>query len=296
MQSWTLVSFGITSVSVISWSLFDAARKELTRQTGLSATHLSVSMAFSQLPFFLIWAVWEQSPWPHADYWIPGGVGISANAAASVLFMKALAHTPLSKSIPILSFSPVFASWMGWAALGEAPGGLPLLGMFLITGGSFLLGAEPANLLQPWTLARALLSDTGCRQMLTVAALWALASLSDKMALQHTSVGLHALFQVTGVTAALFLVLLLRRQRLQPLLTPAKTLVFWAALISALSALTFQLLAIQTVQVGLFEGYKRAGGIVLSVLFGTLLFRERLTPSHTVGVLVMTIGSLLLFL
>lgn len=296
MQSWTLVSFGLTSLSVISWSLFDAARKQLTRRTGLSATYLSASMTLSQLPFFLVWALWERSGWPPADYWIPGGTGIAANAAASVLFMKALASTPLSRSIPILSFSPVFAAWMAWGALGETPGGLPLTGMCFITGGAFLLGAEPANLLKPWTLVRSLFSDTGCRLMLCVAALWALASLSDKIALQHVSVSLHALFQVSGVTGALLFVLFLRNQSFRPLAAPAQTVVFWAALVSALSALTFQLLAIQSVQVGLFEGYKRAGGIVLSVLFGTLIFKEKLTLLHAAGVLVMTTGSLFLFL
>jgi drug/metabolite transporter (DMT)-like permease len=296
MLSWTLFSFGITSMSVLSWSLFDATRKQLIRRSGTGATQLSVALAISQVPFYLVWSLWEKASWPSAGYWLPGCTGIWANAAASVLFIKALAAAPLSKSIPMLSFSPVFAAAMGWVTLNESPGSLPMAGMALITCGSFLLNATARSIRNPLSLIQPLFSDMGCRLMLGVSALWALASLSDKAALQHAPLSLHAFLQVSGVSAALIAVLLLRKQRLIQAAEPARYLIFWTALACVLSALTFQMLAIQNVQVGLFEGYKRAGGIVLSIIFGTLFFKERLTRPHLAAVIVMTFGSVLLFL
>lgn len=294
MTPWSPLTLALTLISVVSWSLFDTSRKKLT--DGFGALQLSVFLTLSQTPFFLIWAWSEGKAVPPVSYLSPAALGVLTNAAASVCFLRALTLSPMSKTIPILAFAPMLASLLGWLLLGEIPTLAAGLGMIFIVMGSFLLNATPNDLKHPMNLLASFTREPGCAYMLAVAAFWATASMCDKMALRHASVAQHALFQVVGVVVLLGGIALWRGGLWQGTPQLVRRPAFWASLLFATSALTFQLEAIQLVHVGLFEAVKRSLGIVLSALFGVLFFREKLTGLHSLALVVMALGSVLLFL
>lgn len=284
--------------SVFCWSLFDASRKFLS--THFSPLFLSVALTLSQAPFFLVWALLDSGDWPAAPYALSGSLGILFNSLASLLFLQALAIAPLSKTIPMLSFAPLLASAFSFLSLSEVPTILALVGMLLIVAGAFLLNATRDDLKHPRLLLQAAMREKGCLLMLVVAGLWGCSSLTDKISLGYTSVPKHALIQVCGVVLFLGSALIFVHSRkgniLQSLAVVSKRPAFWLSMVFATSALAFQLTSIQVIQVGVFEAIKRSTGVLLSALIGAVLFHEKISKVHILGLIVMALGSALAFL
>lgn len=65
--------------------------------------------------------------------WLPTEV------IASILFIKAIKHSPLSVAMPFFAFMPLFSALVGWLVLGESLSPRGILGILLIIFGSILL-------------------------------------------------------------------------------------------------------------------------------------------------------------
>lgn len=278
-------------ISLLMWSSFDASRKFLTKDHG--ALFLSIALTLSQAPLFAIWAFLDDGMWPGISYLTSGTLGILFNAGASLLFLRALALSPLSKSIPMLSFAPLFASVFSFLTIGEVPSVTAITGMFCIILGSFFLNANLAELRKPWALWRSLMREPGCLLMLLVAGLWGSTSLIDKISLAYTSVPKHAFIQIIGVFVLLGLIAYKKNglQLFRDFPGVAGRQAYWLSMIFAAAALTFQLEAIQLMQVGVFEAFKRATGIVLAAVLGYFLFGEDMKKLQILGLAIMAFGS-----
>jgi drug/metabolite transporter (DMT)-like permease len=290
-MSLTATALTVIVASSFAWGGFDALRKLLASR--VPALPLTALLTSGQLVLFLAWLLAGADHRISLGYALPGAVAIAINLTASVLFIKAVQISPLSLTIPLLSFTPVFSTLFSAALLGEWPRPLQLAGI-----GLAVLGALVLNLggdVSPRESLRALLRERGCLYMLCVALLWSVGSVVDKAALFHASPAVHAAVQCAGITA-LLLLMLARMGRLRELRGIVSVpWVFLAAIAAASLALALQLFALRLALVGLVETIKRAIGMTLSLVNGRVFFHEPITGGKLAGVALLA-GAVALIL
>lgn len=284
----------LTLGSSLGWGAFDALRKQLARH--VQPLPLAALLSLGQLPLFAAWA-WLAPP-RHGLAWgayLPEALGsVTFNLVGNLLFLRAVQVSPLSLTIPFLSFSPVFSALLAFALLGETPSGRQLSGVALVVLGALLLNLPREDLARPRCLLRGLARERGSLLMLGTAAVWALGAVFDKRALRHAPASLHALV-LSGLMSTALLTLLGARRELRALgrVTRCRG-AFAGALGAACAAQALQLLALPRLLVSLFEALKRCVGMSLAVVNGALFFGERVTGQKVSAIVLMGAGVVLL--
>lgn len=286
-----MMGFALGVASACCWSALDVVRKAVSGRA--SPTALAVFLLLGQIPFLAAWAVWDQS-WVSdpVQYWVPALTSMVLNALANVLFMRSVQLSPLSRTVPFLSLTPVFSALAAIPLLGEVPDLVHWSGIALVVLGAFVLNSDLADGL--WD---SLTHERGAPLMIAVAVLWSFSTALDKRALPHASPATHAFVLTTG-SATILVVWLGARGRLRQLrsvLDAPKGLL--AALIGfAVAAVGLQLMALLTLWVSVLETLKRAFGVLGSIVFGRIFFLEGITPRKLAAAGLMIIGTSILAL
>jgi len=255
----------------------------------LSATALVTLLTLGQAPAFVVWAAIDGGWFHDAGYLLPGLGCLLINLLANVAFVRALALSPLSLTIPFLSFTPVFASLLAIPLVGELPNAMQSGGIAAVVAGALLLHAgSGAGLLG---LFGAFARERGSVLMVIVAALWSGTAVLDKVALGHASLAAHALVQTAGIGIALLLYLLARGRGAELGKVRESRLAMLGAIAFATLALALQLAAIQATLVAIVETVKRAVGMVMSVVLGRLVFAEPVTTAKVSAIVLMAAGT-----
>ena len=110
------------------------------------------------------------------------GLLLPLETLALLLYMEAIRISPLSLTLPLLSFTPVFIILTGYLILGERPSWQGVSGILLVVAGGYLLHwpAISQGLLAPF---RALFRKKGSLLMLGVALIYAVTSVLGKKAI-----------------------------------------------------------------------------------------------------------------
>ena len=245
-----------------------------------------------------------------------GAVLVSAgtNVLCTVLIFRALSSSDISLSIPMLSFTPLFLVGTAALVLGEIPSGAGVLGIFIIVAGSYILNTAEGHerITDPF---RAMVSHPAVLGMLIVAFLYSISINFDKIVLLNTDpyfgIGVDCL--LIGLSFAV-IALLEWRGMLPASLSPpaparpegneeAVTPASWAYLIGA-GIVTGTLVTIESVSINsafllqivpYVMAIKRMS-IILVVLYGTLIFREKEITRRIAGAGLMVAGAALLIL
>jgi drug/metabolite transporter (DMT)-like permease len=223
---------------------------------------------------------------PAPEYVLPALGTLTLNFLGSLGFVYSVKLSPLSRTVPLLSLTPVFSALAAIAVLGELPEPRQAAGILLVVVGALALSSRAGFL-------EGLFQDKGALLMTAVALLWAVAGSLDKIAIRHASIYFHATTMSLGVGLGAF-VTLAHQRRLEALRSArgeAKLLLLSMVCITA--ALTFQLLAIRGALVSLVEAFKRAVGSFAAVLLGDLLFHERVGLREWISIAVMVVGVFL---
>jgi len=190
------------TLSSLGFAALDAARKALARQ--LRPVPLVALLALGQLPLFLLWLALAGDTRLAAGYAAPASATIGLNVVANLLFIRAVHVSPLSVTIPFLSFTPVFSALLSLALLGEHPALAGWSGIGLVVAGALVVNLR-------WHAGVASLAhEPGSLMMTGVALLWSLAAVLDKRALAFADVPVHAAIQCAGVGLVLLLLLATR--------------------------------------------------------------------------------------
>jgi drug/metabolite transporter (DMT)-like permease len=218
------------------------------------------------------------------------GVGIQ------LLIIESVRRSDLSRTIPLLSFTPVVTALFGMAVLREMPTAVQWLGIVAVFLGALGLGLsrgddEPAG---PRKL-RSLL-DTGGLLMLGAAVLISAAAPFDKLAVSASTTLVHGFFLSLGSGLLLLGYLVLRGEATQLGRAFRRRPLLVLAVVLSVAAVGFQFAAYRGAMVGAVETVKRVVGLASSVGAGYLVFRERVTPGKLVSVAVMGIGVALMLL
>ncbi len=208
----------------------------------------------------------------------------------TVLFMKAIKHSDLSIVSPMITFTPLFLLISSPLMLGEFPSTFGILGIVLIVLGSYMLNLKERHhgLMAPF---RALMSEKGPRYMLIVAVLFSITANIDKVGVLDSSPVMWVV-AVNLLTAALLTPMMLARKgrdfkKSLPYLVPV-------GIISGLS-LMFQMTAITMTLVPYAISVKRTS-VIMSVLFGGIIFKEKGVRERLLGAVIMVLGVILITL
>ena len=104
---------------------------------------------------------------------------LPVNLIAIILHFRAIHISPLSLTMPFLSFTPVFVIFTGNLVLGETLKPMGVAGMLLVVLGGYVINLDAARhgLLGP---VRAIWREPGSALMLAVAALYSLCAVGGK--------------------------------------------------------------------------------------------------------------------
>jgi drug/metabolite transporter (DMT)-like permease len=285
-----MMGFALGVAAALCWAGLDVVRKALAGKA--SPTALALFLMLGVLPFLGVWAVADQTWVSDVRYWPPALASMAMNALANVLFMRSVQLSPLSRTVPFLSLTPVISALAAIPLLGEVPGSMHWAGISLVVVGALVLNSDLSD---SWW--RSVSHEKGAPYMIAVAFLWACSTALDKLALGHASPASHA-FLLSGGSATILLSWLLSRGKqgeLREVVLAPRVLL--AGLIGfAVAALALQMLALQWLWVAVVETLKRAFGVFGSVVFGRLFFGEPITSRKVAAVVLMVAGTTLLAL
>ena len=278
-----LLSFGVALLE----SVKDAVGKVATRRTSpVSLLLLYKGTALLLLSPLLLWRG------IHADLntFIPVAVlNASLNALAFYLYLRAISLSPLSATVPVLSFSPVFLLITSRVMLGQQVPPSGAAGVILVAAGSYILNLREARggLLRPLT---AILRESGPRYMLVVSLVWSITANLDRVGVEASDPFLWVATMDAGIVVATLPFALDALRSRRPSLTHPLAMGVADAVGSVL-----QMLAITLTLVPYVIAIKRTSTL-LSSLVGVLLFREGRGRERLAGSTVMFLGASLILL
>jgi uncharacterized membrane protein len=284
--------------STVAWAVFDVLRKRLAGK--IPTLELAVWLSLAQVPLYAAFWLITLGPTVPASIWTleyvwPTVASVVFNVAANLLFLAAVGSAELGATIPLLSLTPVFVALGGIPLLDEHLEQVNWAGIALVTAGALFLPEVPGY--RPTLRARvgALARSRSSLFMVGTAALWALTPVMDKLALRHAPVPAHGLLLSLGVAALTALALVMKGRALARLSPRTFAQVVLAAGVSVV-ALGLQFVAIGLTLVSVFEAFKRAAGLLLALVMGALVFRERPSRTRVLAGVVMAVGVVLVLL
>lgn len=216
-----------------------------------------------------------------------------SNIATATLYHRAISKGDISEVVPMLSFTPLFLLLTSPFLINETPDAAGLLGILLITGGSYILNLKDyrRNFLAPF---RSLYKNKGTRYMLFVAIIWSISANYDKIGIRATSVWQYAffinLFVVTGTT----LMLLFKKKLQFTEINKEKKNLFLVGILTAMGFF-FHMNALSLTLVAYVIALKRTAGLI-SVFLGHFFLDEPHLKKRFAGALIMFIGVVILVL
>lgn len=288
--------------TALAWSSFDVVRKLLLDT--VDPVPLVFLLAAMQTPLFAVWNGATGGSWlPAGGYLGPAALSVALNTVANVLFIAAIKASPLSLTIPLLSFTPVFTTLLAVPILGEIPGPFEVLGIVLVVVGAFALHLTPTGVdLPPGIVARlaavwrAFRGEPGSVMMAAVALMWSITPPLDKLAVQTSSSAFHGMVLSGGVAAGLGLYLAGSGRLGAVAAARRRPRLALGAVVASAAALALQLVAIRMVFVSLVETVKRGLGNVAAVGLGAAVFRESVGRWQWVAVALMGGGVAMILL
>ncbi len=276
----SLTTILLVIASAFGWSLFDISRKK-------TGTLLSPPVALQlymicSLPIFIVWALALGDLSVANAYWIYGIVGILVNFLANWSFIESVSRSPLSLSIPMLAFVPVFSTIFSFIFLGEVLVAKQFLGVVIVVVGSFLLNGLPkfrGDQAGPWL-------------MFLAAVLWSLMLVIDKVSLHSTTVPMHSAIQTLGIIGCTALLLRSRRVpfRFQDSVKRGGAFL-WLGVFGCVLGSGLQLVVMPRADIAVIEAVKRAANMSISLVWGYTIFSERVSWQKLAAMAVLLLGT-----
>lgn len=286
----TITTLGLTLalLGALGWTLFDVIRKKLAQK--VLPTLLTVWLPLAQVPLLMAWAA-STGPFriPSASL-LPMITSIVLNVGGLLAFMQAMRLSPMSLTIPLLSFTPVGTTLIGWFFRNQTPTHPQLGGIVLVVAGAITLGLKSDH----WSGLRAYAKDPGVRRMAIAAVIWSFTAVIDQIALERGANYWYAPMITAGVGLLLGAVLLLRGQgkalrEAGAVLFRQPALMTLAVIIGSF-ALAVQLESLRIAPVGFIETVKRGIGMSGAIIFGRIVFKEPIGIPKITAVCLLTLG------
>ncbi len=273
------------------WATADALTKRFF--SDLNPYEMGMIRLLYLLPFLIPLLFIVSIPPLGAAFWAIVALLLPVEGAALFLYMNSIQSSPLSLTLPFLSFTPAFLILTGFLFLGELPNLWGAGGIILVVAGTYILNlnkkAEGA-----WGPFRAVLAERGSWMMLLVSLLYAYTSALGKAAILRSDPLFFGPFYIIALTLFLLPFLLLtKRVRIAALWRrPWQGMAVGGA---AAVMLVSHYFAITMVQAAYMIAVKRLSPL-FGVLYGGILFGEEEIGVRLAGVGMMISGVFLITL
>ncbi|MEG4531421.1 EamA family transporter [Microcoleus sp. D2_18a_D3] len=251
------------------------------------------SLSFFSVIFLTPWVLYTGIPPLNSQFWLALLIGGSINAVTALLYIKAIKLSDLSLTLPLVALTPLFMLVTSPLIVGEYPKFFDYIGILLIVAGSYLLNIKEKSkgYLAPF---KALLDEPGPKLMLIVAFLWSIASNCDKIGVTN-SYPIFWLFSLFGTMTVLLLPVLLYKtpnpgQKILKQLPMLAAMGFFNAI-----GVIFQMQALTLTLVVQVIAIKRTS-VLMGVLFGHFIFKEKDIQERLLGAGIMILGVLFISL
>jgi len=279
-----------------SLTAFFESLKDVTSKRGLRHFDeyvIASSLIVYQLPFLLPLLFFIEIPELGEHFWPALGAGTVLNLIAIIFYIKAIKHSDLSITVPIVNFTPLFLLITSPLILGEYPPLLGYPGILLIVVGAYVLNirAGADGFLGP---IKALFTRRGPRYMLVTAFFWSISANIDKIGLENSSTIFWAISITVCIAVGMLTIMIVKSRQHMKDIPRNLPILFPIGLFGALTLLA-QMTAISLTLVAYVIAIKRLS-TALSVFWGYLIFKEENIRSRLVGVFIMIFGVLLITL
>ena len=222
-------------------------------------------------------------------------VQIPFEVLAFYLYLTAIRTSPLSLSVPYLSFTPVFTILTAAIVLGESISFHGTIGILLVTAGAYVLNIE-LFVNHPLAPLTAIFKSPGSRRMLLVALIWSLTSTLGKKGVQLSDPLFFGVFYMLSLSVPMAAIAGWRVKRNVAKVNLKGRNSLWLALAGIATALATitHYYAIQLVPVPYMISVKRTS-LIFSVLYGGLIFKEAHIRLRLIGTSIMLSGVVILY-
>jgi len=270
-----------------------AARAAVSKKLLQNVDEYLVAWAtsFFALPFMIITLFFFGLPKIDNVFWIALSMGVLLNTITTILYFKSIKVSPLSLTVPFLTFTPLFLLITSPIMLGEFPSLLGVIGILLIVFGAYVLNIQTLHkgFLAPF---KAIFKEKGSVLMLIVALIFSIAANIDKIAILHS----NPIFYI--LTFHIFLTLIFTsiihfksKDKIEKIKRNYKGLILIGFLFAVM--IMAQMIAVKLTLVPYVISIKRTTAI-FSVIFGYLFFKEKNFKQCLLGAIIMVIGVFLI--
>lgn len=258
---------------------------------------LAFSRSFFALPFLLPFLFFTGMPNLDTAFWILVLFNSALISVAAVLYMRAIKISPLSLTVPMLAFTPLFLIITSPIMVGEFPSFFGLIGIVLITFGTYTLNIRDISHAPKrayFAPLKALLKEKGPLIMLFVAAIFSIGANLFKIAIQRYNPLFFLVVYNTLNCVFLSPVMLLKSKKSIKGMQINSKFLFGVGLSHALMDI-FVLKAMELAIVPYVISVKRTN-ILFTTVYGYFLFKEKRIMERLIGALIMFLGVLLISL
>ena len=273
------------------WAFFD-----ITRKLSLKYLHPKILLSFFmivQVIIFFVWTLYEKNFYFSYNYVLPGIILIFISVISAIFFLKSILHSDLSLTIPLLSLTPIFSSLFSLLFLNEKLLLTQYFGILSIVLGTLTLYTKELTLNSFFRSFMIIKENKGAKLMVIVSIFWSVTPVIDKICLKYTPINYHGLIQSLGMLLAIITISV---KEIKTLNFPLKsTGLIIITLLIGTTATILQFYSILENYVPIMESIKRTIGQVCALIFGYIIFKERITIQKVVGVLILSIGIFYIF-
>jgi drug/metabolite transporter (DMT)-like permease len=277
----------ITSISSISWGVFDGIRKHLIQRLNHWTLLLYLSLLFSTS--FLIWIVLTNSFELDSGYYLYGFITIVLNFFANYFYIKAIEVSDISSVVPFLAFTSLFTALSSYLVLGEQLAKIQILGIFVVVISSFFINYKSGS-----SIKKLFKFNKGALLMILVSLLWAISAPFDKLAVTHSNAISHSFIQSIFISFLnLIMVLRFSKEKLFSDFLKAPRALIAGSIIASI-ALGLQFYAYTLMQVSIFESLKRGLAIITAFIISSIFFKEKISLIKIIATLFLIMGAALI--
>lgn len=282
--------FFLSLITAMSVGIRDVAVKYFEELGPLDVAAIEL---FWSLPFLILGFTLVPAPPLDRVFWFNFILSLPLNLSAYLIYLHAIKVSPISLTVPFLSFTPLFMILTGFITLGETINLWGGAGIVCITAGSYVLNLSriKEGLGKPFA---AIIQERGSWLMLVVAFLFSFAAVVGKIAMIHSSplYFSYSFFLVFNLTA-LAGIFLTGKSPVSNLTVHNRKGILLGALL--MTHITFHGLAIAMSTAVYMIAVKRSS-ILFSVLLGWMILKEGDFRSRGLGTLLMFCGAMFITL
>jgi drug/metabolite transporter (DMT)-like permease len=216
-------------------------------------------------------------------------IALPLEIVAILLYYKALRVSPLSLSLPFLSFTPVFLVVWSFVLLGQpvSPKGAAGIALIGLGGYTLNLSALRTGFLEP---IRAVVRERGSLYMLIIALIYSVTASLGKIGVDHTSPSFFGFFYFLALAVFLLPIMAGKsgKGKFGGQLRNNFRVALLPAFFDAVATVSY-FYAISMVNVAYMIAVKRTS-LLISAVYGFLLFRERNIRERLIGAVLMFAG------